>query len=72
MLVAMDTRFSLQAEVSLFCLLCGCCFSAMGSKMQLEIVGLIKDRNFHVAKSIAEVNRCFIQFHKPLFFVFDS
>lgn len=28
----------------------------MGSKTQLEIVGLIKDPNFHVAKSIAEVN----------------
>ena len=29
----------------------------MDKKLHLEIVGLIKDPNFHVAKCIAEVNR---------------
>lgn len=27
----------------------------MNSKVHIEIVGLIKDQNFHIAKSIAEV-----------------
>ena len=30
--------------------------------MHLEIVGLIKDPSFHVAKCIAEVNRSFLPF----------
>lgn len=35
----------------------------MDSKTQLEIVGLIKESNFHVAKNIAEVKRWFLQFY---------
>lgn len=38
----------------------------MGSQIQLEIVGFIRDPNFHVAKSIAEVKDSF----QPLFINF--
>ena len=30
--------------------------ATMDSNVHIEIIGLIKDSNFHVAKSIAEVN----------------
>ena len=39
---------------------CAHYFSAMDSKVHLEIVGLMKDQSFHVAKSISEVNLSFV------------
>lgn len=36
----------------------------MDSKLNVEIVGLIKDRNFYIAKSIAEVKLYFCWFVK--------
>lgn len=52
-LVAIDTRFSLRGEDFFLAFIS----RAMDSKTQLEIVGLIKESNFHVAKNIAEVKR---------------
>lgn len=42
----------------------------MDSNVHLEIVGLLTDGNFHVAKSIAEVNRQLI-FSNLEFYVID-
>lgn len=66
--VAMDTSSVFHVYFA------GVVFPAMDSKSHLQIVGLIKDRNFHIARSIAEVNSCFTEvfFCCCIFYVLKS